>query len=163
MSELPDDVLELQRLAFRYFLDHTNARNGLVADNTREDSPCSIAATGLGLSCQPIAVANGWLKRPDAAERVLTTLRFFEHSPQGPEPDVTGYKGFYYHFLEMKDGRRAGKCELSTVDSAFLLAEVLMAGRGCFSGVGSEGAGRETPPRHCSLPRRSTVRGPSGA
>jgi NADPH:quinone reductase-like Zn-dependent oxidoreductase len=128
MKELPEDVIEMQRLAFRYFLDHTNGKNGLVADNTREDSPCSIAATGLGLSCQPIAVANGWLKRTDAAERVLTALRFFEHSPQGPEPDVTGYKGFYYHFLEMKDGRRAGKCELSTIDSAFLLAGVLAAG-----------------------------------
>ncbi|MEY2408192.1 MAG: hypothetical protein QOF48_862, partial [Verrucomicrobiota bacterium] len=125
---LPDDVLELQRLAFRYFLDHTNSDNGLVADNTREDSPCSIAATGLGLSCYPVAVNNAWLKRPEAAERVLTALRFFEHSPQGPEPDVTGYKGFYYHFLEMKDGRRAGGCELSTVDSAFLLAGMLMAG-----------------------------------
>jgi len=127
MTELPDDVLELQQLAFRYFLDHTNARNGLVADNTRVDSPCSIAATGLGLSCHPIAVTNDWLERADAAERVLTALRFFEHSPQGPEPDVTGYKGFYYHFLEMKDGRRAGKCELSTVDSAFLLAGMLAA------------------------------------
>jgi hypothetical protein len=125
---LPDDVLKLQRLAFRYFLDHTNAKNGLVADNTRADSPCSIAATGLGLSCHPVAVNNGWLKRADAAERVLTALRFFEHSPQGPEPDVTGYKGFYYHFLEMKDGRRAGGCELSTVDSAFLLAGMLVAG-----------------------------------
>jgi NADPH:quinone reductase-like Zn-dependent oxidoreductase len=128
MTNLPDDVLELQRLAFRYFVDRTNGRNGLVADNTREDSPCSIAATGLGLSCHPIAVANGWLPRADAAERVLAALRFFEHSPQGPEPDVTGYKGFYYHFLEMKDGRRAGGCELSTVDSAFLLAGMLAAG-----------------------------------
>ena len=35
MTELPDDILELQQLAFRYFLDHTNASNGLVADNTR--------------------------------------------------------------------------------------------------------------------------------
>jgi len=128
MSELPDNVLELQQQAFRYFLDHTNAQNGLVADNTREDSPCSIAATGLGLSCQPVAVSNGWLKRGDAAERVLAALRFFERSPQGPEPDVTGYKGFYYHFLEMKDGRRAGGCELSTVDTAFLLAGMLAAG-----------------------------------
>src|SRR5207244_8470398 len=125
MWELPDDVLELQQSAFRYFLDHTNAANGLVADNTRADSPCSIAATGLGLSCHPVAVSNGWLKRADAAERVLTALRFFEHSPQGPEPDVTGYKGFYYHFLQMKDGRRAGKCALSTVDSEFLLAGVI--------------------------------------
>ena len=82
MSELPDDILELQQLAFRYFLDHTNARNGLVADNTREESPCSITATGLGLSCYPVAVNNGWLKRADAAERVLTALRFFEHSAQ---------------------------------------------------------------------------------
>src|SRR6266404_7296897 len=128
MSELPDDILELQQLAFRYFLDHTNARNGLVADNTREDSACSIAATGLGLSCYPVAVNNGWLKRADAAERVLTALRFFEHSPQGPEPDTTGYKGFYYHFLEMENGRRAGRSELSTVDSAFLLAGMLLAG-----------------------------------
>ena len=75
MSELPDDILELQQLAFRYFLDHTNAENGLVADNTREDSPCSIAATGLGLSCYPVAVNNGWLKRMDAAERVPEPAR----------------------------------------------------------------------------------------
>ena len=121
------DWPQLQQQAFRYFLDHTNAKNGLVADNSRPDSPCSIAATGLGLSCYPVAVSNGWLKREDAAERVLTALRFFEHSPQGPEPNATGYKGFYYHFLEMKDGRRAGTCELSTVDSAFLLAGMLLA------------------------------------
>src|ERR1700730_9085241 len=125
MKEIPDDVLELQQSAFRYFLDHTNAKNGLVADNTREDSPCSPAAAGLGLGCHPVAVVNGWLKRADAAERVLTALRFFEHSPQGPDPDVTGYKGFYYHFLQMNDGRRAGKGELSTIDSAFLLAVMI--------------------------------------
>src|SRR5450755_1920239 len=84
MTELPDDIIELQRLAFRYFVDHTNGNNGLVADNTREDSPCSIAATGLGLSCHPIAVANGWLKRADAAERVLTALRFFDTALKDP-------------------------------------------------------------------------------
>jgi NADPH:quinone reductase-like Zn-dependent oxidoreductase len=128
MTKITDDIIELQRLAFQYFLDHTNPKNGLVADNTRTDSPCSIAATGLGLSCLPIAVTNAWLKRTDAADRALIALRFFEQSPQGPEPDVTGYKGFYYHFLEMNDGLRAGKCELSTVDSAFLLAGALMVG-----------------------------------
>src|SRR5258708_32216158 len=122
MTDLPDDIIELQRLAFRYFPDHTNAKNGLVADNTSADSACSIAATGLGLSCYPIAVVNGWLKRADVAERVLTPLRFFEHSPPGPEPDVTGYKGVYYPFLEMKDRRRSGKCELLTVYKAFFPA-----------------------------------------
>ncbi|HLX62045.1 MAG TPA: glucoamylase family protein [Planctomycetota bacterium] len=121
------DWTQLQQQAFRYFLDHTNAANGLVADTNTANSAASIAATGLGLSCYPVAVNNGWLKRADAAERVLTALRFFEHSPQGPEPDATGYKGFYYHFLDMKNGRRAGGCELSTVDSAFLLAGMLLA------------------------------------
>src|SRR5258707_7535237 len=114
MTELPDDVLELQQLAFRYFLDHTNARNGLVADNTRADSPCSISATGLGLSCHPVAVTNGWLKRADAAGSGLTTLRFFEQSQQGPEPDVAGYNGVYYDFLDIKDGRRGRVRERST-------------------------------------------------
>jgi hypothetical protein len=39
----------------------------------------------------------------------------------------TLYKGFYYHFLDMQTGRRARQCELSTVDSGFLLAGVLTA------------------------------------
>jgi NADPH:quinone reductase-like Zn-dependent oxidoreductase len=125
---LPDDIIALQSAAFRYFLDHTNPRNGLVADHSGAGAPCSIAATGLGLSCHPIAVRNGWLTRDEAAERTLAALRFFEKSPQGPEPDVTGYKGFYYHFLDMESGLRAGGCELSTVDSAFLLAGMLTAG-----------------------------------
>src|SRR5258708_92933 len=82
------DPALLQQSAFRYFLDHTNVRNGLVADTNSADSACSIAATGLGLSCYPVAVTNGWLKRADVAERVLTALRFFEQSPQGPEPST---------------------------------------------------------------------------
>jgi hypothetical protein len=71
MMELPDDIIELQRLAFRYFVDHTNGKNGLVADNTREDSPCSIAATGLGLSCHPIRVESAAGSNPhgDAVTR----------------------------------------------------------------------------------------------
>ena len=53
--------------------------------------------------------------------------RFFRDSPQGPEPDATGYKGFYYHFLDMETGRRVWNCELSTIDSAFLFAGMLTA------------------------------------
>jgi hypothetical protein len=68
------------------------------------------------------------MSRSAAIERTLTTLRFFWNSSQGPEPDSTGYKGFYYHFLDMQTGRRAWHCELSTVDSAFLLAGALTAG-----------------------------------
>ena len=58
-------------------------------------------------------------------ERTVTTLRFFLESEQGPEPEVTGYRGFYYHFVDVRTGRRAWKCELSTIDTAILLAGAL--------------------------------------
>jgi len=68
------------------------------------------------------------MSRATAVERTLKTLRFFRNSPQGPEPDATGHHGLYYHFLDMRTGRRVWQCELSTVDSAFLLAGALTAG-----------------------------------
>jgi len=119
---------KLQRQSFSYFLHETNPANGLVVDKTAADWPASIAATGLALACYPVAVERGLMSRAAAVERTLTTLRFFWNSPQGPEPDTTGYKGFYYHFLDLQTGRRAWNCELSTVDSAFLLAGALTSG-----------------------------------
>ncbi len=119
---------KLQSQTFDYFLHETNPANGLVIDKTAPGWPSSIAATGLALACYPVAVERGFMTRASAVERTLTTLRFFWNSPQGPEPDATGYKGFYYHFLDMQTGRRAWKCELSTVDSGFLLAGALTAG-----------------------------------
>ena len=125
---LTDELDKLQRDTFDYFLKETNPLNGLVIDKTAEDWPSSIAATGLALACYPVSVERGFMLRDAAVERTLTTLRFFWNSPQGPEPDATGYKGFYYHFLDMQTGRRVWQCELSTVDSAFLLAGALTAG-----------------------------------
>lgn len=122
------DLEKLQHETFKYFLNETNPTNGLVIDKTAANWPSSIAATGLALASYPVAVERGFMSRAAAVERTLTTLRFFWNSPQGPEPDATGYKGFYYHFLDMKTGRRVWKCELSTVDSAFLLAGMLATG-----------------------------------
>ncbi|MBA3755297.1 MAG: hypothetical protein H0X02_03295 [Nitrosomonas sp.] len=122
------ELKKLQHISFSYFLHETNPANGLVIDKTAEGWPASIAATGLALASYPVAVERGFIPRSAAVERTLITLRFFWNSPQGPEPDSTGYKGFYYHFLDMQTGRRAWKCELSTVDSAFLLAGALTAG-----------------------------------
>ena len=125
----PDAELEkLQRETFGYFLHETNPANGLVIDKTAAGWPASIAATGLALACYPVSVERGFMPHAAAVERTLATLRFLWNSPQGPEPDATGYKGFYYHFLDMQSGRRAWQCELSTVDSAFLLAGALTAG-----------------------------------
>jgi hypothetical protein len=72
----------------------------LVRDKTCPDWPASIAAVGLGLTAYPVGVERGLVTRREAAERTLTTLRFFWRSKQGPDPDATGHRGFYYHFLE---------------------------------------------------------------
>jgi hypothetical protein len=82
----------------------------------------------MALTAYPVAVARGFMSREHARERTLRTLRFFWNSPQGPEKDAAGFKGFYYHFLDMQSGRRAWKCELSTIDTALLMAGVLVAG-----------------------------------
>lgn len=117
----------LQREAFSYFQHETNPANGLVIDKTSTDWPASIAAVGLGLSCYPVGVERGLIRRAAAVQISLATLRFFAQSAQGPEPDATGYRGFYYHFLDMQSGRRAWGSEVSTVDTAFFLAGALTA------------------------------------
>jgi hypothetical protein len=117
----------LERESFSYFEQEVNPANGLVRDKTAQDWPASIAATGFGLAAYPVGVERGYLTRAAAVERTLATLRFFSNSSQGPEVDATGYQGFYYHFLDMQTGRRAGRCELSTVDTGFLLAGMLTA------------------------------------
>ena len=117
----------LQRLTFDYFLKETNPENGLVPDSTRQGAACSITGTGFALAAYPIGAERGLITREDAIRRTLTTLRFFWNSEQGREPDATGYKGFYYHFLDMKTGRRTWNSELSTIDSTFLIAGVLTA------------------------------------
>jgi hypothetical protein len=71
-------------------------------------------------------VDHGWLARSDVQTRVLTTLNTFWTGPQGTGVTGTvGYKGFYYHFLDTVTGRRSGSTELSTIDTALLLAGIL--------------------------------------
>src|SRR5579864_8153359 len=90
----------LQRESFSYFMHETNPANGLVIDKSAPGWPASIAATGLALAAYPVAVERGFIARAAAVGRVLTTLRFFWNSPHGPEADASGYRGFYYHFLD---------------------------------------------------------------
>jgi hypothetical protein len=123
----------LQRAAFEYFPLHTNPRNGLVADTSRDESPCSIAVVGFALATYPIAVERRWIDRADAVQRVLAALRFFRESDQSGGRGATGFKGFYYHFLDMVTGARVWRSELSMVDSALLIAGALTAA--CYFGA----------------------------
>jgi hypothetical protein len=117
----------LERNTFNYFWKEASPANGLLADNTGGDAPASIAAVGHALASYTVGAERGWVTRAEAIKRTLTTLRFFESSPQGREPDATGYKGFYYHFLDLQTGRRVWECELSTIDTTILLAGALTA------------------------------------
>ena len=128
LTEEQDELLsDLQSDAFNYFIHEVNSENGLVADCTKEGWPSSIAAIGMALSAYPVGVERKLITREEAIVRTLRKLRFFAESEQSSKPDATGYKGFYYHFLDMKTGRRAWQCELSTVDSTFLFAGMLAA------------------------------------
>ena len=123
---LNDEVLaELQHDTFKYFTAEMNEGNGLVPDNTRQGAPCSIAVVGFALTAYPIGVERGYISRADAIRRALKSLRFFHDGVQGTGPDAIGYNGFYYHFLDMKTGKRIWKSEVSTIDTAYLLAGAL--------------------------------------
>ena len=115
----------LHRGAFGYFLRYVNPLNGLVADTSRTGAPSSIAVVGFALTSYVVGVERGWLARSAAAARTLVTLRFFLASDQRASPGATGYKGFYFHFLDMQSGARVWHSELSLIDSTLLLAGVL--------------------------------------
>jgi hypothetical protein len=129
---------DLERRVFRFFWDTTDPQTGLAPDRWPTPSFCSIAAVGFALTAYPIGVERGWISRAQARSRVLATLRFFRDAPQGPEPGGrSGYRGFFYHFLDMRTGARFGQTELSTVDTALLLAGTLFC-QSWFDGADAE-------------------------
>ncbi len=124
-----DELERYQRAAFGYFLRNRIPSNGLYADTSRPGSPVSIAVVGFALSAYPVAVERGWIARDEALSHCAAALRFFLGSDQGGHPASTGYKGFYFHFLDRDAGSRVWRCELSMVDTALLVAGALAAAR----------------------------------
>ena len=126
--ESSNDMLDrIARMTFGYFDRGMNPSNGLVPDSTKHNAPATVGGSGHALACYAVAVARGYCTREHAIARTLATLRFLSQSEQSEAPDATGYRGFYYHFLDMQSGRREGKCELSTIDSGILFAGILVA------------------------------------
>ncbi len=127
--ELPPLFRDVERRTFQFFWDTTNELNGLTPDRFPSRPFASIASVGFALTAYPIGIENGWVSRTQAVDRTLTTLKFFRDLPQGPQAEGKGgYKGFYYHFLDMQTGHRyASWVELSSVDTTLLMMGVLFA------------------------------------
>ncbi|MGB3545091.1 glucoamylase family protein, partial [Rubrivirga sp.] len=126
------------RLAFDYFWTEANPANGLVKDRSTPGSASSIAAVGFGLSAITVGIDRGWITREQGVERTLATLEFFATCPQSDASSGTcGYRGFFYHFLNMQTGERAGTNELSTIDTALLLGGILHTST-YYDGAGDE-------------------------
>jgi hypothetical protein len=124
---------DLSRRSFHFFWVQADPRTGLVRDRGRTDgSPhderhrdvASIAATGFGLSGLCIAAERGWIPRAQAMDRARITLRFLDAG-------LYQNHGWFHHFIDARTGQRVWNSEVSSIDTALLLAGVLTV-RQCF-------------------------------
>ncbi|MFH1540790.1 MAG: glucoamylase family protein [Elusimicrobiota bacterium] len=122
ISRLPkDELLELiSKKTFNYFWNESNYATGFVKDRSRLDSPSSIAATGFGLTAICIGDSRKWITHQQAYDRVKKTL-------EAIKTKLAGEHGFFYHFVNMHIGSRVWNSEISSVDTALLLAGVITA------------------------------------
>lgn len=115
---------ELERASFLFFWEQANPETGQIKDRaftngTEDNRPVSsIASTGFGLSSFVIAHKRNYHDRAKIEERIRITLDFILNK-------LDGYKGFYYHFVDMHTGKRVWDCELSSIDTAILINGVL--------------------------------------
>jgi hypothetical protein len=117
----------LEHRSFQYFWDQADPATGLIPDRARMDGSslddnhrnvASTAATGFGLTAICIATERGWLTRTQARERVRATLNYFANK-------AFNQRGWFYHWIDAKTGERRWNSEVSSIDTALLLAGVL--------------------------------------
>ncbi len=129
----PDDrafLDEWQRRCFLFFWEQSNPETGMTADRAPADGSRrvqddglpigSIASVGFGLTAICIADERGWIASDAARTRVEKTLRFLLDTADQKE-------GFFYHFVDMTTGKRAWESEVSSIDTALVIAGVLTA------------------------------------
>lgn len=127
----------LERATFEYFRRMADGETGLVRDSTREAAPATIAGSGFALACYAVAAERGYIDRAEAKQYAVKALRFLYTAEQSDSRNATGYRGFFYHFLDPRTGRRAGRSELSTIDSGIAFAGALVAAA-YFNGASDE-------------------------
>lgn len=118
---------DLSHRCFLYFWEQSDARTGLAPDRAlvvglpvtgRRRNVANVAATGFGLTAICIGMAHHWITKRQARQRILLTLNFLAH--QAPQ-----VHGWYYHWMDKRDGRRIMHSEISSIDTSLLLAGIL--------------------------------------
>ena len=130
-------------LYFRDWASTDPRTGGIVQDRSTFADLMSVGAIGFQLNAQVIAAERGYITRATAAQAVRNILQVLDLN-QGPaRVGMTGYKGFFYHFLGINGRRKQNfdrpettnlnesknTVELSTIDTALAIAGVVVAGR----------------------------------
>ncbi|MDF2699477.1 MAG: hypothetical protein K0Q49_1033 [Haloplasmataceae bacterium] len=137
LTPVDEAILTEMQGSFNFFWEAANTDKlspgyGLVRDRY-PGSPnlASIASVGFGLTAIPVGVENGWITREEGEERALGTLKTFEN--------MVHIEGFYYHFVTLNTGVRAGTSEISVIDTGLFIAGAILVGE-YFGGVVKEKA-----------------------
>jgi len=116
----------LEYRTFRWFWDLADTSNFQIPDRWPNHQFSSVAATGYGLAAYIVGAERGYVTRVEAAQRVQQTMHALMSLPQGKSfKGDSGYKGFFYHFLDKDAAKRFRNTELSSIDTGLLMAGVL--------------------------------------
>lgn len=122
-----EEVIEYEmKGSFDFFWEQANTDPGspgygLIRDRyPGADGIASIASVGFGLTAYLIGVEKGYITYQQAYERVNGTLDTLLN--------LDRVEGFYYHFPNIRTGKRAWNSEVSNIDTAILMMGVLSAG-----------------------------------
>lgn len=115
-----DLLKKIQKDSFQYFPRLSDKTTGFTRDTSRPGSPSSIAATGFALAAIAIGASHQWIPADWAEEALHKTMKNLLTKAQHE-------KGFFYHFLDPKSGRRVWASEASSIDTALLVAGALVA------------------------------------
>jgi hypothetical protein len=112
----------LEQRGIQYFINTADPATGLVSDRAASEgnsaSPvASAAATGFGLTALCVGVERGWVDRGRAADQVRRTLKALLYMA----PTEHGY---YFHWMDKTTCRRVWQSEVSSIDTALLIAGV---------------------------------------
>lgn len=120
-------LLKELKLSYYFFVKEVNLNlkskgYGLIRDkDLYADEIASIASVGYGLAALIIGVSRNWINYKEAYKRAGKTLDTFLNN-------VEGKNGFYYHFINMKTGKREWNCEISIIDTAIFICGAIVVG-----------------------------------